>query len=91
MTYAQQLHFVGIPVASSQAPQRPRRLHAMAVESVGPLPARTLRREAQDRLMARRELRSKTPAPQALAAAAIQRAQQVGRPLTDSRPAPLGD
>ena len=91
MTRAQQLHRLGLPAAQAQAPQGARGLHALALEPVGPLPARTLHGEAEHRLMARRELRSKTPAPQALAAAAIQRAQQVGRSMTDTRPAPLGD
>ena len=79
---AQQLHRLGLPAAPQTPPQGARGLHALALESVGSLPTRTLRRAAQHRLMARRELRSKTPAPEDAAAAAVRRAQQVGRPVT---------
>ena len=79
---AQQLHPVGLPAAPAQAPQGARGLHALALESVGTIPARTVRRAPAHGLVARRELRAEQPASQALAAAAIQRAQQVGRPVT---------
>lgn len=82
MTHAQQLHRLGLPAASQAAPQGPRGIHALALVSVGPIPARTVRREASHRLLARRELRASQPAPQATASAAVQRAQQVGRSLT---------
>ena len=82
MTHAQQLHSVGLPAASQAAPQGPRGIHALALVSVGPIPARFVRRAAAQRDVARRELRASQPAPQATASAAIQRAQQVGRSLT---------
>ncbi len=88
---AQQLHPVGLPAASAKAPQGARGLHALALEPVGPIPACVVRGEEAQRFAADRQLRTETPAPEALAAAAIRRAQQVGRPLTDSRLAPLGD
>ena len=91
MTHAQQLHRLGLPAAPQAAPQGPRGLHDVALESVGPIPARPVRRAAAYRLLAHRELRATQPETQAFAAAAIQRAQQVGRPLTETRPAPLGD
>ena len=88
---AQQLHRLGLPAAQAQAPQGARGLHDVALVPMGAISTCALLRAPTHRLVARRELRTAQPAPQAPAAAAVQRAQQVGRPLTDSRPAPLGD
>lgn len=82
MTHAQQLHRLGIHDAVPQAPQRPRGLRAVAVVEVGSIPARFVLREAHKRNVAHRELRAFQPTPQAPAAAAVQWAQQVGRPVT---------
>ena len=89
---AQQLHRLGLPAASAKAPQGARGVHALALEPVGPIPACVVRGEEAQRFAADRQLRAFQPAPQALAAAAVQWAQQVGRSMTDeTRPAPLGD
>lgn len=82
MSHAQQLHSVGAAFAQAQAPQGPRGIHALALVSVGPIPARFVRRAAAQRDVAHRELCATQPAPQATASAAVQRAQQVGRSLT---------
>jgi len=88
---AQQLHPMGLSAAPQAASKRPRGLHDVALEPVGAIPACALLRAPTNRLMARRELRTEQPAPQETAAADVLGAQQVGRPLTKTRPAPLGD
>ena len=81
MTRAQQLHRLGLSAASAKAPQGARGLHDVAMVQMGAISTCALLRAPTHRLVARRELRAEQPASQALAAAAIQRAQQVGRPV----------